>query len=116
MRNKAILDAAKDEALCDLRAAAFMVYGHESGKFHCSVSTVQRKLKRNKLQPAYEIPRRKCPIEPNIRELINEPRKIFVYDATEFYLVSRLRVVVIPILDLGSRKFINYGIQVRSFR
>ena len=93
-----------------------MVYGHESGKFHCSVSTLQRTLKRNKLQPAYEIPRRKDPIKPDIRELINEPRKIFVYDATEFYLVSRLRVVVIPILDLGSRKFINYGIRVRSFR
>ena len=54
--------------------------------------------------------------KPDIRELINEPRKIFAYDATKFYLVSRLRVVVIPILDLGSRKFINYGIQVRSFR
>jgi len=93
-----------------------MVYGQGSGKFHCSVSIVQRTLKRNKLQPAYEIPRRKRPIKPDIRELINEPRKIFAYDATEFYLVSRLRVVVIPILDLGSRKFINYGIRVRSFR
>jgi hypothetical protein len=93
-----------------------MVYGHESGKFHCSVSTLQRTLKRNKLQPAYEIPRRKDPIKPDIRELINEPRKIFAYDATEFYLVTRLRVVVIPILDLSSRKFINYGIRVRSFR
>jgi len=49
MRNKAILDAAKDEALCDLKAAGLMVYGHESGKFHRSVSTVQRTLKRNKL-------------------------------------------------------------------
>jgi len=27
----------------------------------------------------------------------------------------RLRVVVIPILDLGSREFIYYGIRVRSF-
>ena len=110
-----ILDAAKDEALCDLRAAGLMVYGHESGKFSCSVSTVQRTLKRNRLQPAYEIPRRKRPIKPDIRSLMNEPRKIFAYDATEFYLRSRLRVVVIPILDLGSRKFIHYGVRVRSF-
>ena len=111
----AILDAAKDQALCDLRAAGLMVYGHESCKFSCSVSTVQRTLKRNRLQPAYEIPRRRRPIKPDIRSLMNEPRKIFAYDATEFYLRSRLRVVVIPILDLGSRKFIHYGIRVRSF-
>ena len=111
----AILDAAKDEALCDLRAAGLMVYGHESSKFHCSVSTVQRVLKRNKLQPAYEVPRRKRPLKPDIRGLMNESRKIFAYDATEFYLTNRLRVVVIPILDLGSRKFIHYGIRVRSF-
>lgn len=111
----AILDAAKNETLCDLRAAGLMVYGHESGKFHCSVSTVQRVLKRNQLQTPYEIPKRRRPIKPDIRSLMNEPRKIFAYDATEFYLTNRLRVVVVPILDLGSRKFIHYGVRVRSF-
>jgi putative transposase len=112
---QAILVAARDEALCDLRAAGLMVYGHESGRFHCSVSTVQRRLKQNKLQPDYEIPRRKRPLKPDIRELMNQPRKVFSYDATEFYLTNRLRVVVIPILDIGSRKFIHYGIRIRSF-
>jgi transposase len=112
---KAILDAARDQALCDLRAAGLMVYGHESGKFSCSVSTVQRTLKRNKLQAPYEIPKRKRPLKPDIRRLMSEPRKVFSYDATEFYLTNRLRVVVIPILDLGSRKFIHYGIRVTSF-
>lgn len=91
------------------------MYGHESGRFHCSVSTVQRRLKQNKLQPDYEIPRRKRPLKPDIRELMSQPRKVFSYDATEFYLTSRLRVVVIPILDIGSRKFIHYGIRIRSF-
>jgi len=111
----AIIEAAKDEALCDLRAAGLMVYGHESGKFHCSVSTVQRTLKKNKLQASYEIPRRKRPLKPDIRRLMNKPRKLFSYDATDFYLTNRLRVVVIPMLDLGSRKFIHYGVRVRSF-
>lgn len=110
-----IIEAAKDEALCDLRAAGLMVYGHESGKFHCSVSTVQRTLKRNEMQAPYKIPRRKQPVKPDIRQLMNEPRKVFSYDATEFYLINRLRVVVILILDLGSRKFIHYGIRVTSF-
>jgi len=110
-----ILEAARDEELGDLRAAGLMVYGQESGKFHCSVSTVQRVLKRNNLQPPYEIPKRKRPAKPDIRQLMAEPKKVFSYDATDFYLTNRLRVVVIPILDLGSRKFIHYGVRVRSF-
>lgn len=112
---EAVLEAAQDENLGDLRAAGLMVYGHDSGKFHCSISTVQRVLRRNDLQPPYEVPRRKRPAKPDIRELMSEPKKVFSYDATDFHLTNRLRVVVIPMLDLGSRKFIHYGIRVRSF-
>ncbi len=111
----AIRTAAGDEALCDLRAAGLMVYGHESGKFFCSVSTVQRELIRHHLQPSYQIPRRRRALKPDVRSLMDAPRKIFSYDATEFYLTNRLRVVVIPILDLGSRKFLHYGVRVASF-
>ena len=112
---QAIVESGRDEKLVDLRAAGLMVYGHESGKFHCSLSTVQRVLIQNKLQSLYVIPTRKRPVKPDIRQLMNEPKKIFSYDATDFYLSDRLRVPVIPILDLGSRKFIHYGIRVNSF-
>ncbi|MBU1147958.1 MAG: integrase core domain-containing protein [Candidatus Omnitrophica bacterium] len=112
----AILRAAKDESLCDFRAAELMVYGHESKEFCCSVSTVQRALKRNALQIPYEVPRRKRPKKPDIRHLMSEPKRIFSYDATEFYLTNRLRVIVIPILDMGSRKFIHFGVRIVSFR
>ena len=54
-----IIKAARDERLVDLRSAGLMVYGHESGKFHCSISTVQRVLARNNLQAPYIVPRRK---------------------------------------------------------
>ena len=112
----AIFEAGSDERLCDFRAAGLMVYGHDAGKFHCSVSTVQRVLIRNCLQAPYTVPMRKRPVKPDIRSLMNEPKKIFSYDATEFYLTpSRLRVVVIAILDLGSRQFIHYGVRVTSF-
>lgn len=111
----AIIEVGRDEKLVDLRSAGLMVYGHESGEFHCSISTVQRVLARNQLQAPYIKPRRKRPAKPDIRKLMNQPKKIFSYDATEFYLASRLRVVVIPILDLGSRKFIHYGVRVTSF-
>jgi putative transposase len=112
----AIVEVGRDERLCDFRAAGLMVYGHDTGKFHCSVSTVQRVLIRNRLQAPYAVPTRKRPVKPDIRSLMNEPKKVFSYDATEFYLTpSRLRVVVIAILDLGSRKFIHYGVRVTSF-
>lgn len=111
----AIIEAGRNEKLVDLRSAELMVYGHESGKFHCSISMVQRVLARNQLQAPYIIPTRKCPVKPDIRKLMDQPKKIFSYDATEFYLISRLRVVVIPILDMGSRKFLHYGIRVASF-
>src|SRR3989338_2936827 len=112
---EAILEAARDKRLVDLRCAGLMVYGHESKKFHCSISTVQRVLARNNLQAPYVVPTRKRPLKPDIRSLMNEPKKVFSYDATDFYLISRLRVVVIPILDLGSRKFIHFGARVISF-
>lgn len=111
----AILTAARDEALCDMRAAGLMVYGHESSKFFSSVSTIQRVLKRNALQSPYQVPRRKRPVKPDVRELMTSPRRVVSYDATEFYLTNRVRVVVIPMLDLGSRKFLHYGVRVRSF-
>lgn len=111
----AIVKAACNEDLADLRAAGLMVYGHESDQFHCGASTVQRVLKNHKLQPPYAIPKRKKQAKPDIRELMKEPKKIFSYDATDFYLTNRLRVVVIPLLDLCSRKFIHFGVRVRSF-
>jgi hypothetical protein len=110
-----IAKAGEDEKLCDLRAAGLMVYGQESGKFFCSVATVQRVLKKHDLQMPYVVPTRKRPAKPDVRELMKEPKKIFSYDATDFYLTNRLRVLVIPILDMGSRKFIHYGVRVRSF-
>lgn len=112
----AIVTVGRDEKLADLRAAGLMVYGHESGQFHCSISTIQRVLKRNDLQAEYVVPTRKRPEKPDIRQLMTEPKRVFSYDATDFYLTNRLRVVVIPILDLGSRKFIHYGVRVTSFR
>lgn len=111
----AIVEVGRDEQLCDFRAAVLMVYGHDTGKFHCSASTVQRVLIRNRLQAPYTVPTRKRPAKPDIRELMREPKRVFSYDATEFYLTDRLRVVVIPLLDLGSRKFIHYGVRVTSF-
>jgi len=111
----AVVTAAGTEELADLRASDLMVYGHESRKFFLSVSTIQRVLKRNSLQSPYQVPLKKRPVKPDVRDLMKSPRRIISYDATEFYLTNRVRVVVIPMLDLGSRKFLHYGVRVRSF-
>ena len=56
---EAIVIAGRDEKLADLRAAGLMVYGHETGKFYCSISTIQRILIKNRLQAEYTVPTRK---------------------------------------------------------
>ena len=84
----AIVTVGRDEKLADLRAAGLMVYGHESGQFHCSISTIQRVLKRNDLQAEYVVPTRKRPEKPDIRQLMTEPKRVFSYDATDFILLT----------------------------
>ena len=111
----AILTAAKDEKLSDLRAAGLMVNGHETNSFYCSPSTVQKTLKKHTLAAPYSLPRRRAVKKPDIRKLITGPNKVYCYDATDFYLTSGLKVQVVPILDIGSRKNLNNGVYVRSF-
>ena len=111
-----ILKAAKDEGLCGLRAAGLMVYGHESGKYSCSISTVQKVLKANELAAPYEPPKRKRNSKkPEVRDLITAPNRIYCYDATDFHLTNGLKVQVVPILDIGSRKNLKNGVFIRSF-
>ena len=111
----AILEAARDEGLSDQRAAGLMVYGHENGKYYCSPSTVQKTLKKYELTVPYVTPKRKTLKKPEIRKLITGPNKIYCYDGTEFFLTSGLRVIAVPILDIGSRKNLKNGVYVRSF-
>jgi len=111
-----ILIAARDEGLCDLRAAGLMVYGHETNKFSCSISTVQKVLKAHELTAPYDVPRRKRNSKkPEVRDLITAPNRIYCYDATDFYLTNGLKVQVVPILDIFSRKNLKNGVFIRSF-
>lgn len=111
----AILQAARNETWCDLRAAGLMVHGHDTGDFHCSQSTVQKTLKKHDLAAPYEPPKRRALKKPDVRELITGPNKVYCYDGTDFYLTSGLKVQVVPILDIGSRKNLKNGVYVRSF-
>ena len=111
-----ILKAARAEKLCDLRAAGLMVYGHETGKYSCSISTVQKVLKRHMLAAPYEPPKRKRGgKKPEVRDLITAPNQIYCYDGTEFCLTNGLKVQVVPILDIGSRKNLKNGVFIKSF-
>ncbi|MBU0600748.1 integrase core domain-containing protein [bacterium] len=109
------MTAAKDEKLCDLRAAGLMVNGHDTHRFYCSASTVQKTLKKHALAAVYTLPRRRTVKKPDIRKLITGPNKVYCYDATDFYITSGLKVQVLPILDIGSRKNLKNGVYIRSF-
>lgn len=70
----------------------------------------------NQILP-YSIPRRSKNIKkPDIKVLMKKVRVIYAYDATPFRLVCGMLVWVIVILDMGSRKFVGFGIFIRSFK
>lgn len=111
---EAILCAARREDLAHLRTAGLMVWGHDTGAFHAGLSSVHRVLKQASMVKPYEIPRRKKPIAPDVRHLMNRPLRIAAYDDTEFVTVSGVIVKVILLLDMGSRKFLHFGVAIRA--
>lgn len=111
---EAILSAARREDLAHLRTAGLMVWGQETGAFHSSLTSVYRVLKKASLVKAYELPRRKKPVAPDVRSLMDRPLRILAYDETQFRTVCGLIVSVIPILDMYSRKFLHFGIAIRA--
>jgi putative transposase len=112
----AILETARNEEQADLRAAGLMVHGQETNKYYCSPSTVQKALKKASLAAPYEPRRRKAAEKPDIRDGLTAPNKVYCYDATDFYTTSGLTVPVVPILDIFSRKNLNSGVYVKSFK
>lgn len=112
----AILAVARSEEQADLRAAGLMVHGHETNKYYCSPSTVQKTLKAHDLAAPYEPRKKRAAKKPEIRALLTAPNKVYCYDATDFYLTSGLTVLVVPIMDIFSRKNLNSGVYLRSFR
>jgi putative transposase len=111
----AIVDTACSEEQADLRAAGLMVYGHETAKYYCSPSTVQKTLKKEALAAPYAPRKRKTAKKPDVRILLTGPNKVYCYDGTDFYLRSGLKVVVVPLLDIFSRKNLKNGVYVKSF-
>lgn len=111
---EAILSAARREDLAHLRTAGLMVWGHDTGAFHAGLSSVHRVLKKASMVKPYEPPRRKKPAAPDVRHLMDRPLRILAYDDTDFRTVSGVTVKIIPVLDMGSRKFLHFGAAIRS--
>ena len=111
---QAILLAARREDLAHLRSAGLMVWGHDTGEFHASLSSVHLTLKKENLQKPYALPRRKKAAAPDVRGLMDRPLRILAYDGTDFRTASGVVVVIIPILDMGSRKFLHFGAAIRA--
>ncbi|MEK7287578.1 MAG: integrase core domain-containing protein [Elusimicrobiota bacterium] len=111
---EAILSAAGREDLAHLRTAGLMVWGHESGQFHASLSSVYNVLKEAGLVKPYDPPKRKKPTAPQVRHLMDRPLRIAAYDDTDFRTVSGVIVKVILILDMGSRKLLHSVCAIRA--
>lgn len=111
---ESILSAARREDLAHLRSAGLMVWGHDTGEFRASLSSVYLTLKKEKLIKSYATPRRKKAAAPNVRRLMDRPLRIMAYDGTDFKTASGVVVEIIPIIDMGSRKFLNFGTAIRA--
>lgn len=113
----AILETARSEEQSGLRSACLMVHGHETNKYYCSQTTVQKTLKMAYLAVPYDPPRRKrnCK-KPDIRGLIGKPNQVYCYDAKDFYLESGAKSPVVAILDIGSRKNLKNRAYFKSFK
>ena len=111
---EAILSAARREDLAHLRTAGLMVWGQDTGAFHAGLSSVHRVLRKASLVKPYEPPRRKKPLAPDVRHLMDRPLRIAAYDDTEFRTLSGVLVKIILILDMGSRKFLHFGAAIRA--
>lgn len=91
-----------------------MVWGHDTGAFHAGLSSVYQVLHGANLVKPYEAPRRKRPVAPDVRVLMDRPLRIMAYDDTDFVTASGVVVKVISILDMGSRKFLHFGNAIRA--
>ena len=111
---EAILAAAWDNNLMGLPISHVYVYGHNTGKYYVSLSTVYRVLKAN------DLIRRRCYKTrragyTSVHELMAEGWSILCYDGTCFQTSSGTVVWAMPVLLLPCRYLLCVGMAMGSF-
>jgi len=89
------------------------VYGHESGMFFASLSTVYRVLKAKNLVKPLEYRKRTVPYV-GVHTLLDEGFSLLCYDGTQFRTDSDIIVWAIPVMILPQRYLLHIGYSVSS--
>ena len=104
----AIEKAAWEPGLIGKPVSHVFVYGHESGKFAASLSTVYHVLKeKNLVQPLNRRPRTASYISAHA--LLDEGFSLLCYDGTPFRTESGIMVWAIPVMILPQRYLLHVG-------
>ena len=110
---QAIEDAAWLPDLIGKPVSHVFVHGHESGKFHASLSSVYRVLKDKNMVKPQEYRRRTTPYI-SAHTLLDEGFSLLCYDGTQFRTEPGVNVWAIPVMILPQRFLLHIGHAVHS--
>lgn len=110
---RAIEDAAWLPELIGKPISHIFVYGHESGMFYASLSSVYRVLKSKNLVKPLEH-RRRTQAYVSAHTLLHEGFSLLCYDGTLFRTDSGINVWAIPVMILPQRYLLHIGHAVNS--
>lgn len=110
---QAIENAAWAPELIGKPVSHIYVHGHESGRFHASLSTVYRVLKDKNLVQPLQYRRRTTPYV-SAHSLLDEGFSLLCYDGTQFRTNSGVNVWAIPVMILPQRYLLHIGYSVHS--
>ena len=110
---QAIEDAAWSPELIGKPVSHIFVHGHESGRFHASLSTVYRTLKDKNLVKPIQY-RRKTSAYVSAHALLDEGFSLLCYDGTQFRTTSGVNVWAIPVMILPQRYLLHIGYSLNS--
>jgi putative transposase len=110
---QAIENAAWMPELIGKPVSHVFVHGHESGKFHASLSSVYRVLKAKDLVKP-DNHRRKTAPYVSAHSLLDEGFSLLCYDGTLFRTTSGINVWAVPVMILPQRYLLHIGHAISS--
>jgi transposase InsO family protein len=111
---QAIINAAYKTELIDKPLSHIYTYGHDSGEFFASLSSVWRILKAAKVTRSLPARKRTRPYV-GAHDLLDQGFSLLCYDATEFKTDTGVIVWALPVIVLPSRFLLTIGHSIGSF-
>lgn len=108
----AIIQTALKPNFWDKPLSHIFVHGHESDRFHVSLSTVYRVLAKEKIARELHRPRKTSYVSAH--SLLDDGFSLLCYDATRFLTESNVAVWAIPVMLLPTRYLLHIGYSLNS--